>query len=319
MPPNSNPFRPLLLRQTRLTATAMSTSVAVAAAVAGVGVYALYLRRSSAAQITGADAKSGSGKPIFGSFGFHSLRLHSTELINHNTKKLRFELPDPSQPSGLSLTSALLTVSFPSGRWLPVLRPYTPTNPLDEPGYVELMVKLYPGGKQSTHLHSLKPGDRLTVAPIKEIAWTPNKHAHVALIAGGAGITPMYQLTRGILSNPQDKTRITLVWGVNSDEDIFLGDEFAALEKQHPGRFKAVYVVSQPGAGSPHQKGYVTKQVLENAGLSAASEKNKDIKVLVCGPPPMEKALTGTKGWMGNATAGVLTELGYSPNQVHRF
>ncbi|GAB1318725.1 hypothetical protein MFIFM68171_08935 [Madurella fahalii] len=283
----------------------MSTQVAVAAAIAGIGVYALYLRRSAGAQ----DAKS--GKPVFSSFGFHSLRLHSTELINHNTKRLRFELPDPSQPSGLSLTSALLTVSFPNGGWLPVLRPYTPVNELDEPGFIELMVKLYPGGKQSTHLHSLKPGDKLTFAPIKELAWIPNKHEHVALIAGGAGITPMYQLARGILRNPDDQTRITVVWGVNTDSDIFLRDEFAALEKNYPGRFKAVYVVATPDAGSPHQKGFVTKQVLEKAGLSPKEEKNRDVKVLVCGPPPMEKALKGTKG--------ILAELGYGKDQIYSF
>ena len=99
----------------------MSTQVAVAADVAGIGPYALYMRKNSAPTM---------GKPIFGSFGFHSLKLHSSEMINHNTKKLRFELPDASQPSGLALSSALLTVSFPNGRWLPVLRPYTPTNDL---------------------------------------------------------------------------------------------------------------------------------------------------------------------------------------------
>jgi cytochrome-b5 reductase len=99
----------------------MSTQIAVAAAVAGIGAYAWYRSTSSAI----------SDKPVFSSFGFHTLRLHSTELINHNTKKLRFELPgDPTKPSGLSLTSALLTIAFPNGRWLPVLRPYTPTNDL---------------------------------------------------------------------------------------------------------------------------------------------------------------------------------------------
>lgn len=174
------------------------------------------------------------------------------------------------------------------------------------------MVKLYPGGKQSTHLHSLQPGDRLTVAPIKGYAWQPNLHPHVALIAGGAGITPMYQLAHGILQNPDDRTRITLVWGVNTDEDIFLGEEFAAMEKKFPGRFKAVYVVATPEAGSRHQKGFVTRQILEKAGLAAEEEKNRDVKVLVCGPPAMEKALKAK----GN---GVLAQLGYRPDQVYSF
>lgn len=117
MPPG-NVFPPLL--RAPLRASAMSTQIAVAAAVAGIGVYAWY-RRSNGAS---------SDKPVFSSFGFHTLRLQSTELINHNTKRLRFELPDATQPSGLSLTSALLTISFPSGRWLPVIRPYTPVNDL---------------------------------------------------------------------------------------------------------------------------------------------------------------------------------------------
>ncbi|KAK3361167.1 ferredoxin reductase-like protein [Lasiosphaeria ovina] len=304
MPP-SGPFPPFL--RAKLTASSMSgTQVAVAAAVAGVGAYALYLRKSASANAT--------DKPSLASFGFHSLRLHSTELVSHNVKRLRFELPNSTQPSGLSLTSALLTISIPAGRWLPVLRPYTPVNSLDETGFVELMVKHYPGGKQSSHLHSLKPGDRLTVAPIKELSWTPNKHPHVALIAGGAGITPMYQLTQGILNNPEDKTRITLVWGVNTDSEIFLAEQFGALQKKFPDRFKAIYVVATPESSSPHPKGFITKQILEDAGLSASSEKNKDIKVLVCGPPPMEKALKGAK-----SKPGVLTELGYSPAQIYSF
>jgi cytochrome-b5 reductase len=174
------------------------------------------------------------------------------------------------------------------------------------------MVKLYPGGKQSSHLHSLQPGDSLTFLPIKEFGWQPNLHPHVALIAGGAGITPMYQLARGILQNPDDHTRVTLVWGVNTDGDIFLQDEFAAMEQKFPGRFKAVYVVATPEAGSLHQKGFVTRQVLEKAGLKATEEKNRDVKVLVCGPPAMEKALKA-KG------QGVLAELGYRPDQVYSF
>ncbi len=102
-----------------------STTVTIGAGILGLGVYALYLRRSSnGAQASAAsDAKGGSGKGVFSSFGFNSLKLHSTELINHNTKRLRFELPDPNQPSGLALTSALLTVSFPNGGWKPAIRP----------------------------------------------------------------------------------------------------------------------------------------------------------------------------------------------------
>lgn len=328
----ANPFRPVLLRS-GLTAGTMATPIAIVAAVAGIGAYTLYTTRSS--------SSSHSGKEPFASFGFRRLRLQSSESVNHNTKRLRFELPDPNVKSGLSLTSAVLAISFPNGGWIPCIRPYTPTNDLskfalstilpqsihptceltrlaDEKGFIDLMVKHYPNGKQSTHLHSLQPGSSLLFAPLKELAWMPNKHAHVALIAGGAGITPMYQLVRGILSNPQDRTRVTLVWGVNADEDVFLADEFAALERKHPGQFKAVYVVSRPGPESKYARGYVTREVLEKAGVTGTGQ-GEDVKVLVCGPPAMEKALTGSKGLFGSAKTGVLQEMGFRGDQIHRF
>jgi len=100
----------------------MSTQVAIATAVVGLGAF-VYYKASSPPPM---------GRPLFSKFGIHSLKLHSTELINSNTKKLRFELPDASQPSGLTLCSALLTISFPGGGWKPVLRPYTPTNDFGE-------------------------------------------------------------------------------------------------------------------------------------------------------------------------------------------
>lgn len=195
---------------------------------------------------------------------------------------------------------------------------------IDDPGFIELLVKRYPGGKQSTHLHAMQPGDSIVM--IRGVPpgyrWTANQHAHVALVAGGAGITPVYQLARGILRNPEDRTRVTLVWGVNTDADIFLRDEFAALEAEFPDRFRAVYAVSHPVPGSPHPKGYVTRQLLEEVGLSAAGDKKNindaDTKVFVCGPPAMEQALTGTKGF-GRSKSGILAELGYTPTQIHKF
>lgn len=117
----------------------MTTPVAIAAAVAGIGAYALYMNRSSSSSQT--------AKEPFSSFGFHQLRLKSSESINHNTKRLRFELPDPNVKSGLSLTSAVLTISFPNGGWIPCVRPYTPTNDLSRsPFPYPLPHQFYPQG-----------------------------------------------------------------------------------------------------------------------------------------------------------------------------
>lgn len=174
------------------------------------------------------------------------------------------------------------------------------------------MVKQYPDGKSSTHLHSLQPGQSLFfVASLKGPQWKPNRFPHVTLIAGGAGITPIYQLAQGILHNPEDKTALTVVFGVNSDRDVLLKKEFEAYERKFPGRFKAIYTVSHPIEGSPYRKGYVTEDLLREV---APSPSGKETMVFVCGPPPMEKTLVGDR-----KTPGVLEKLGYRKDQIHKF
>ncbi|KAJ0278087.1 hypothetical protein COL940_007465 [Colletotrichum noveboracense] len=252
----------------------------VAAGGIGLGIF-------SKMMIGNAAAESGAPPKVFGAGpAFVSLPLESSEQVNHNTKRLRFKLPQRDAVSGLSLTY--------------------------DAGYLELMVKKYPDGKQSTHLHSLAPGQKLLfAAALKGHQWKPNSYPHVTLIAGGAGITPIYQLAQGILRNPQDRTAITLVFGVNSDQDVLLKKEFEEFEREFPGRFRAVYTVSNPVAGSPYRKGYVTKQLLEEV---APVPKTAETKVFVCGPPAMEAALVGKR-----TVPGILQELGYRKDQIHQF
>lgn len=210
-------------------------------------------------------------------------------------------------------TAAVLTLSWPSGRLAPVARPYTPVTHSSTSGHLDLLVKRYPNGKQSTHLHSLRPGDSLAfVTALPGFKWTPNAFPAITCVAGGAGITPVFQLVQGILANPEDKTRITLVYGANSDGDVLLKDEFDEMEERFPGRLRVVYTVSKGGEGSPFQKGYVTKELLEGVVERRSGE---DTKVFVCGPPAMEQALVGK----GRGGGGILAELGFRRDQVYRF
>lgn len=76
-------------------------------------------------------------------------------------------------------------------QWKPVLRPYTPTSDEDERGFMDFVIKRYPNGPMSEHMHNMNPGQRLDIkGPLPKYPWTENKHNHIALIAGGTGITP---------------------------------------------------------------------------------------------------------------------------------
>lgn len=184
---------------------------------------------------------------------------------------------------------------------------------------MDLIVKKYKGGKMSEHVHAMGPGDKLEMkGPIPKYQWEANKHDHIALLAGGTGITPMYQLARQIFKNPADKTKVTLVFGNISEEDILLKKEFEELEQNFPDRFRAFYVLDNPPENWQGGKGFINKELISKVAPSSSEE---NVKLFVCGPPGLVKAISGPKKSPADQgeLAGILKELGYTKDQVFKF
>ncbi|KAK8101322.1 NADH-cytochrome b5 reductase [Apiospora kogelbergensis] len=298
------------------------------AGAAGVGGAAYYFTATpsgkSAAKKAEKEVKNVASHPpkvafTGGEQGWVSLVLEDSEIINHNTKKLRFKLPEDDMVSGLHIASAILTKFKNEGMEKPVLRPYTPTSDESDKGYMELIIKKYPNGPMSTHLHDMVPGQRLDIkGPLPKYKWETNKHNHIALIAGGTGITPMYQLCRAIFNNPDDKTKVTLVYGSLTEQDILLKKELEHLENTYPQRFRAFYVLDNPPKEWVGGKGHIDKNLLKTV---LPEPKAENVKVFVCGPPGMYKAISGAKVSpkdQGDLT-GILADLGYTKEQVFKF
>ena len=49
------------------------------------------------------------------------------------------------------------------------------------------------------------------------------------MIAGGTGITPMYQVAKALLQDPQEYTTISLIYANLSEADILIKDELDKL------------------------------------------------------------------------------------------
>jgi len=300
----------------------------IGAAAVGGGYYAFAGKKDpvAAAKDVAAEAKkavvpSGPSENVFrgGDQGFVSLALDQVENINHNTKKFRFRFENPDDVSGLTVASALVTKYKGPEMEKPVIRPYTPTSDEDERGFLDLIVKKYPNGPMSEHLHDMKPGQRLDFkGPIPKYPYEANKHNHIALIAGGTGITPMYQLCRAIFKNPADKTKVTLVFGNLTEEDILLKREFEDLEQEFPQRFRAFYMVDKPTEKWQQGTGHITKDLLKTV---IPGPKEENVKVFICGPPGLYKAISGGKKSPKDQgdLSGYLAELGYSKDQVFKF
>lgn len=162
-------------------------------------------------------------------------------------------------------------------------------------------------------------GQRLDFkGPIPKYPWESNKHDHVCMIAGGTGITPMYQIIRKIFNDPNDKTKVTLVFGNVTEEDILLKKEFELLENTYPRRFRAFYLLDNPPADWAQGTGFVSKELLKTV---LPEPKTENMKIFVCGPPGMYKAVSGGKASPKDQgeLSGILKELGYSKDQVYKF
>jgi cytochrome-b5 reductase len=99
------------------------------------------------------------------------------------------------------------------------------------------------------------------------------------MIAGGTGITPMLQIIRAALGNPQDTTRLTLVYANVNIEDILLKKELDAMVVKHPNRFKVYYVLNNPPPAWTGGEGFVSKDHITDH-MPPPDENNK---ILLCG------------------------------------
>ena len=99
------------------------------------------------------------------------------------------------------------------------------------------------------------------------------------MIAGGTGITPMLQIIRAALKNPQDPTRLSLIYANVNYEDILLKKELDELADKYPSRFRVFYVLNNPPTGWIGGVGFVSKEQIETH-LPATHD---NIKILLCG------------------------------------
>jgi len=250
---------------------------------------------------------------------FKPFKLLEVYDVSHNTRKYRFELEDPNQKLGLNVASCLV-VSAPIGEnGKAVVRPYTPVSDPEDRGFFDLVIKTYPQGVMSKHVASLKPGDTLEFkGPFAKIPITTNMKKKVAMIAGGTGITPMFQVINEILKNPQDKTEIILLYANLSEKDILLKDQLDQLSFRHRDRFHVHYTIDKSVLPNwKHDVGFISSSMVKKY----LPPPSNDTVVMVCGPPGLMNLVSGDKApdYSQGELTGLLKDLGYSKDGVFKF
>lgn len=289
----------------------MKAFLAVAAGFAASGWY------SSVSSSTSCAAPSSP----FSQSEFRTFPLLDVYDESHNTKVFRFALPEADMPLNLEVSSCL-SFRYVDKDGKEVIRPYTPLNRCDQLGYFDVLVKKYQGSKMGSHLFAMKKGDTIEVkGPWVKLPIKANQYKTIGMIAGGTGISPMYQVARNVLSTPKNNTEIALIYANERKEDVLLGNELNELMETYP-RFSPYFVLSKAPSDWMGGVGYVNKEMIKS--LMPAPNRATDSLILVCGPPPFMEAMSGDKDFKNYPPSqgelkGYLKELGYMPKMVYKF
>ncbi|CAN1262009.1 NADH--cytochrome b5 reductase 1 [Linum perenne] len=153
---------------------------------------------------------------------FKDFKLVKRTQLSHNVAKFTFELPTPTSVLGLPIGQHI-SCRGKDSLGEDVIKPYTPTTLDSDVGHFELVIKMYPQGRMSHHFREMRVGDALSVkGPKGRFRYQPGQVRAFGMLAGGSGITPMFQVARSILENLKDQTKVHLIYANVTYDDILL-------------------------------------------------------------------------------------------------
>jgi len=247
---------------------------------------------------------------------FTKFKLVGKESVSHNTRLFKIALQTPDTILGLPVGKHFV-IRFTDKDGEVTERPYTPTSSDDEIGYVELVIKIYEMGKMGQYLDNVSIGDYIEIqGPRGRIHYDRPSHISreapgklvsynfetINMIAGGTGLTPMYQVIQQIIKDDNDNTKVKMIYGNITENDILCRTD---LEKMRSTKnVDITFTLDKPPAGWVEESGYVTKAMIEKY-LSPPTSSHIN---LICGPPGMLKAVRAA-----------LKGLGYKREQILQF
>lgn len=183
---------------------------------------------------------------------------------------------------------------------------------MNREGTMELLVKIYfptsttQGGKMTTALDKLPLSSVVEFkGPIGQFEYLGRGRAMVSgkerqvrsfrMICGGSGITPIYQVLRAVMQDPQDQTSCVVLDGNKTEEDILLKDDLDSFAAANTNKCTIVHTLSRASSSWTGRRGRISEELLNEYASPCEGGM-----VLVCGPETMEKSIRQillAKGW----------------------
>ena len=149
-----------------------------------------------------------------------------------------------------------------------------------------------PPGIASSYIFNLKPGDKVTISgPYGEFFIKDTKREMV-YVGGGAGMAPLRSHLFHLFHTLKTGRKVSYWYGARSRREMFYDDHFKAIEDKFPN-FSYHVALSDPMESDNWTgfTGFIHQVVLDN--YLSKHEDPTEIEYYMCGPPMMNKAVTG--------------------------
>jgi Na+-transporting NADH:ubiquinone oxidoreductase subunit F len=217
----------------------------------------------------------------------HRARAAEIRDLTHDTKLFRFSLVKPAAMQFKSGQFAQLVIPPYDKVRENTVRAYSFASAPSRPNEVEFIVRLVPGGAATTYLHKhLAEGGELDlVGPMGEFR-LHDEDAVMICIAGGSGMAPIRSLLTDMHERNLTKRAIWYFFGAVSQRDLFMVEEFRALEAAWPiFHFIPTLSTPKPEDNWQGETGLVT--TITKKYLDEKMDKDAPKEAYLCGSPGM--------------------------------
>lgn len=195
-------------------------------------------------------------------------RIVGKEKLNENIFKISIKSKEISE---LAKPGNFLEIKVSDSLETFLRRPISIYNIDKENQVVEFFFQIR--GKGTNILSERKIGDILNVlGPLGNGTFSIKQYKKVAIIGGGIGIYPLYELAKSL----KDNSEVNVYLGFRNKELVTLEDEFEQISNK---------LIITTDDGSYKEKGYAIDFLKEDC-----KEEKPDI-IFACGPLPMLKAI----------------------------
>ncbi|MBI2343860.1 MAG: FAD-dependent oxidoreductase [Deltaproteobacteria bacterium] len=182
-------------------------------------------------------------------------RVAAVRTLTHDVRELTFALTDP--PAFPFLAGQYVAFRAPApDKPKGASRLYSLCSPPSEEGTLRVVYN-FVGGPGTAYLHTLNVGDAVEFkGPSGKFLFQTESTRDALFVATGTGIGPFRSMLLEYLQTMHQR-KLTVLWSVRQERDLYYQDEFRALEQRYP-HFRFCMTLTRPTGDWQGLRGRVT-------------------------------------------------------------